>query len=196
MEEVWKDIPGLKYYQASSFGRIKSLFRPVYTSRKRLFVFHGTILKPRKDSYGYLVVNVSVNGFVKTKKVHRLVWEAFNGPIPDGMVINHKDEVKDNNNLENLCLMTKAENNAWGTRGERAGKAYSEAMKGRHFYEDNPNAKPIVQYTMDNVFVKEWSCIKTAAEYYGVSYASIWSNLNNKTKLCKGYIWKYKKEAV
>ena len=46
-------------------------------------------------------------------------YEAFNGPIPEGMQVNHIDENTLNNNLENLNLMTPSENINWGTRNER-----------------------------------------------------------------------------
>lgn len=42
--------------------------------------------------------------------VHRVIWEMFNGPIPDGMVIDHLDRNGMNNNLQNLCLKTFKEN--------------------------------------------------------------------------------------
>jgi hypothetical protein len=60
--------------------------------------------------------------------VHRLVWEVFNGPIPDGMTINHKSEIKKDNRLENLELMTLKDNCNYGTRNQRI----SAALKLRH----------------------------------------------------------------
>lgn len=42
--------------------------------------------------------------------VHRLVWEVFNGPIPEGMTINHISEDKTDNRLDNLELLTMKEN--------------------------------------------------------------------------------------
>lgn len=47
--------------------------------------------------------------------VHRLVWESFRGKIPNGMQINHLNEVKDDNRLENLSLVTPKENINYGT---------------------------------------------------------------------------------
>jgi hypothetical protein len=54
----------------------------------------------------YLVVALKQKNYY----VHRLVWEQFNGPIPEGMVINHIDGNKKNNDLNNLELVTHAEN--------------------------------------------------------------------------------------
>ena len=48
----------------------------------------------------------------KLEYVHRFVWEAFNGAIPDGLVIDHIDEDPTNNRLENLQLLTLAENSS------------------------------------------------------------------------------------
>ena len=42
--------------------------------------------------------------------VHRVVWESFHGPIPDGYEINHKDCNKKNNRIDNLELVTHKEN--------------------------------------------------------------------------------------
>lgn len=183
MEEIWKDIPGfVGAYQASNLGRIRSLFRPVYNSRYRLYVFHGRILKQRTDSYGYLVVNLSVDGWIKTKKVHRLVWEAFNGPIPDGLTVNHIDEDKTNNNLDNLNLMTVAENNSWGTRNKRSAMSNSETRRGKYTYEKNPKARSVMEYSKDGVPVCLWFTVKAAQEHHNVSYQTVLSALTGKTK--------------
>lgn len=64
-------------------------------------------LKSTIESRGYL--RVYYNGRHKAF-VHRIVWETFNGEIPDGMVIDHDDTHKDNNKLSNLKLCTQKEN--------------------------------------------------------------------------------------
>lgn len=52
--------------------------------------------------------SVALNGTLQY--VHRLVWETFNGGIPEGLIINHLDGNKKNNDLSNLELMTHSEN--------------------------------------------------------------------------------------
>lgn len=60
---------------------------------------------------GYLRLTLQIpgTGLVQTM-AHRVVWEAANGPIPDGLQINHKDLNKTNNRLDNLEVVTGAEN--------------------------------------------------------------------------------------
>lgn len=62
--------------------------------------------KCSKRKNGYCCVTVNY----KTFYVHRLVWEAFNGEIPDGYEIDHKNTVRTDNRLENLRLTTPKEN--------------------------------------------------------------------------------------
>ena len=59
----------------------------------------------KDNGYGYKQVTGR-----KRVYVHRLVWETFNGPIPDGLEIDHEDTHKDNNALSNLILCTHKEN--------------------------------------------------------------------------------------
>jgi hypothetical protein len=59
---------------------------------------------------GYLGVPVCANGKTATLSAHRMVWEAFNGPIPPGMQINHKNGIKHDNRLSNLEVVTPSEN--------------------------------------------------------------------------------------
>jgi transcriptional regulator of NAD metabolism len=58
----------------------------------------------------YLTVNMCQNGMYFRRSVHRLVWEAFNGPIPGRLEVNHKDLDRANNRLDNLELLTHREN--------------------------------------------------------------------------------------
>lgn len=61
----------------------------------------------------------SDDGEVLNTYLHRLVWVAFNGEIPEGLTINHNDENKQNNSVANLSLMTAKEQANYGTRNER-----------------------------------------------------------------------------
>lgn len=186
MEEVWKDIPGYEgSYQASSEGRIRSLDRTVNSGYGSNRVKKGRILKNKTDKDGYPIVNLSVQQKVKTCKVYRLVWETFNGPIPDGMHCNHINEIKTDCRLENLNLMTARENNRWGTRTERAAKSYSLSQKGKQLYQDNPKARMIMEYKEDGTPFCLWLSMKGAAEHYNMHYTTIWNNLNGKTKALK-----------
>lgn len=55
--------------------------------------------------------------------IHRVIWTAINGLIPKGMEVNHIDENKSNNKIGNLNLLTRKDNNNWGTHNERCAKA-------------------------------------------------------------------------
>lgn len=106
MTEIWRDI-GDGRYQASSLGRV----------RNTQCRFGREALKPFKSSTGYWEVELFHAGVGKRAKVHRLVWEAFNGPIPeDRPQINHKDGVKTNNRIENLECVTGKENMVHASR--------------------------------------------------------------------------------
>lgn len=106
--EIWKDVPGYAgLYQVSNTGRVKS-FKNQYG--------HGVrILKGEKTQSGY--IQVSLNK--KRYKIHRLVAMAFI-PNPDGFLqINHKNEVKTDNRVENLEWCTAKYNINYGSCIER-----------------------------------------------------------------------------
>jgi HNH endonuclease len=62
-----------------------------------------------RDTSGYLQIDGRTRGF-GLQSAHRLVWRAANGPIPDGLVINHKNGVKTDNRIVNLELITQQGN--------------------------------------------------------------------------------------
>ena len=99
-------------YEVFEDGRIWSY------SRKKF-------LKPQTLRNGYQLVNLYDNeGKMKKYLVHRIIYEAVTGnPIPEGMQINHRSEVKTENFFENLELMTPKENTNYGSGIERRAKA-------------------------------------------------------------------------
>lgn len=65
--------------------------------------------RAEKPSGDYLQVRVMIDLKRANALAHRLVWRHFNGPIPDGLTINHKDGHKVNNRPDNLELATYSE---------------------------------------------------------------------------------------
>ena len=113
IQEIWKDIPNYEgYYQVSNLGNVKSLSRIVKNGLGTRTVC-GKILKNLVNTTnGYLVVNLSKIGLVKTKQIHQLVAEAFLNHSQKGhkLVVNHKNFNRQDNRLENLEIVTQREN--------------------------------------------------------------------------------------
>jgi len=105
MIEEFRDVIGYNgYYQISNLGNVKSLK-------------HGKekILKPGVNTSGYLIVCLSENAKLSTKRVHQLVAMAFLGHTPNGykgLFVDHVDNVKNNNTLNNLQLISNRENSS------------------------------------------------------------------------------------
>ena len=124
--EVWKDVAGYEgYYQVSNKGNVRSVER-IVRGRK----YGGRTLRPAHDIGGYLYVVLSKNGVTKNKKVHRLVAEAFIPNPNNYLEINHKDEDKTNNHVENLEWCTREHNINHGTRTEKVRQKRSKRVKG------------------------------------------------------------------
>lgn len=120
-EEEWRPIKGYEgLYEVSSFGRVRSLDRYVKTGYGSYRLHKGKVLSPGKDKDGYLSVHLFCNGKVHKRLVHRLVAQAFI-PNPDNLpMINHKDEDKTNNSVDNLEWCTAKYNTNYGTSRIRA----------------------------------------------------------------------------
>ena len=163
MNEEWRDIKGYEgKYQVSSLGRVKSLGNNKSKKEK--------ILKPGKNKLDYLYVILCKNGESKGFLVHRLVAEAFVNNPNEYKCVNHKDENKTNNCVDNLEWCTHKYNNTYGTRLERV----SEKVKGSKHY----GARKVQCITTG----KKFNCIKEAAEYYYIDRHYIINNCKDSNK--------------
>ena len=72
---------------------------------------HKKYLKLSLHKYGYYCINLCKNGKLKQFLLHRLIYEAHNGNIPERLCIDHIDCNRQNNNIENLRLANRSENN-------------------------------------------------------------------------------------
>lgn len=114
IKEIYKPIKGY-YYEVSNIGQVRN-------------VKTGRILKNCLDKDGYCRVDLYKNGIRKVCSVHRLVAQAFI-PNPKNLPeVNHKDECKTNNRIDNLEWCTSKYNKNYGTRNQRAGKSIAKAM--------------------------------------------------------------------
>lgn len=159
--EVWKDIIDFPNYQVSNLGRVKS---------------KGKILKSTKDNGGYLMVMISNNTGYKTKRIHRLVAETFIPNPNNYKEVNHIDENKTNNCVDNLEWCTRKYNNNYGTRNKRI----SNTMK-----------KKIGQYDKNNNLIKAYESISEASKQSEINIASISRSVNNIQKTAGGYVWHF-----
>lgn len=107
-EEEWRPVKR-GFYEVTRTGRVR---RAIGGKGARL----GKDLTVFIATTGYPIVNLCIDGKPSTERVHVMVAEAFIGPRPLGMQINHKDGNKKNPLPENLEYVTQAENAAHAGR--------------------------------------------------------------------------------
>ena len=114
MKEEWKDVfeyEGL--YQISNFGRVKSLDR-IVKGITRNYHYKSKMLKTGKTLQGHLTVNLYKDQKPKTRTVHQLVAVAFlnHSPCKYNLIVDHIDNDKNNNHVDNLQLITQRANSS------------------------------------------------------------------------------------
>ena len=152
--EEFRDIPGYEgVYEVSNLGRVRR---------------DGKILKPSKNKKGYLLVSLFKNGTKKNARIHRLVAQSFI-PNPQNLPqINHKDEDKTNNTVDNLEWCDSKYNNNYSL------------------------SKPVFQYDLLGNFIREWPSMIKVEEETGIHNSSISMCCLGKLKSAGGFVWKYK----
>ena len=97
-EEIWKKIEEFSDYQISNLGRVKNIKTNKY-------------LHPYKNYSGYLEISLNKNKTKKTYKLHRLIAVYFIPNIENKPTVHHKNNIKDDNRIENLEWATMSEQN-------------------------------------------------------------------------------------
>ena len=175
--EIWKDIVGYEgLYKVSNLGNVMSL------RHKKPF-----LMKTGQHSNGYLFFRLSNhNKLIKSFLVHRLVAKAFL-PNPNNLPqVNHKDEDKTNNRVDNLEWCDAKYNLNYGTVQERKSKKLSKILKNRKY-----KLKPVLQYDKNGNFINEYPSANDAARKTGVNQPSICMVCRGKLKSTGGFLWKY-----
>lgn len=192
--EIWKEIDGYPNYMVSNFGRVKSLGRWINGKNKGKRWQEEKIMKQQLFKCGYLYVCLWKERKMKYCRVHRLVAEAFI-PNPNNYpIINHKDENRQNNNVENLEWCDQKYNVNFGTATERRRKTNT----------NHPSySKVVLQYDLNGNFIKEWPSTMEIERQLGFANTHIsncckggyFNNDRNKwvnVSQAYGYIWRYK----
>jgi hypothetical protein len=160
MQEVWENIKGYeKLYQISTLGRVKSLQK-------------NKIMKIRRNKkYNYCDVLLRKNKKNKRFYIHRLVAEIFIYNPKNYPIINHKDEDKTNNRVDNLEWCTYKYNSNYRTINSKS------------------KVRKVIQYDANGKFIKKWNNIKEIQEKLKIYHIS--EVCNNKRKMAGNYIWKF-----
>lgn len=186
-KEVWKDIKHYEgLYKISNYGRVWSVHKQDFKA-------------PHTKDNGYMFVQLYKNGKMRNEHVHRLVALTFI-PNPHNLPqVNHKDEDKSNNCVDNLEWCDCKYNNNYGTARKRS----VATKKEQGFYErkskewstsENPSIKnPKVKGK--NSYAKRvicediiFDCIKSCAEYYGVNYGTMRCWISGADKMPQYFI--------
>ena len=161
MMEEWKVIEKATNYEISNCGQVRNKNT-------------NKILKPTLNS-GYLTITLTTNNKKVFIKIHRIVSEKFLTCPDETYVVNHKDGIKTNNNVENL---------EWVSRSENAKHAFRLGLnKGRKI--------KVSQYTLDDVFIREYDSPTDVENETGICQTHISGVCRGVRKTAGGYIWKY-----
>ena len=130
----------------------------------------GLKMKQQTDKYGYRYIKLCLNGVEKKHKIHRLVAEAFIPNLSYFKQVNHKDDCKTNNNVNNLEWCDAEYNNSYGGRLSKIRKRIAKIS--------------------ENGNMKVYNSIKEV-ESSGYILSCVKLCLSGKQNKHKGFYWEY-----
>lgn len=183
--ENWRTIEGTDgNYSVSDLGNVRRNEHYTEVTPGIINHYKEKLLKPTTESSGYLVVKLQVGKKAIAKKIHRLVAETFIQNPNNLPCVNHKDENRQNNCVNNLEWCTYKENANHGTRNERLRVA---------------SGIRVAQYTLDGKLVRIWDSISQASCYFGCKSTSSIRRVCKKEKgrhSYKGFVWRYVDQKI
>lgn len=203
MEEIWKDIVGYEgQYKVSNYGVVKSVARKVLFQRwNRISYAHypERLIKLFVSKKGYMVAFLSNYSKTSTQQVHRLVAQAFIPNYENKPQVNHIDANKKNNWVSNLEWATQVENmnhgktmNLFkGMKGDKNPMFGKRGDKNHNFGGKSPNAKKVIQKTMDGDIVKIWDSSMDIKRNLGIPNKQISRCLLGEKENTNGFKWAY-----
>lgn len=181
MEEKWKSVTGfVGLYEISNFGRIRSLCSDKWHK--------GKILKPHLDGKGnYLSIILHKNKSTFHKQIHRIVAEEFIPNPHNYPCVNHKDEVKTNNNAMNLEWCTYSYNATYGS-------ARYKNVISRTKNKSKNAERAVLMMDKNNNVLREFRSGYEAQRHTNISRVGIRKCCIGEYRQAGGYIWKYKED--
>lgn len=216
MCEEWRDIyfthNNVEYdyrnlYQVSNLGRVKSLRREMIKSNGVKKTINEKIITPKKKENGYLKVSLYKDTEHKNFYIHRLVAFMFieNDDVLNKIQINHKDENKENNTVDNLEWCTVEYNQNYGTKnmrmshmmiGRKANDETKRKLSEMRSGSNNPNSRSICQFDLDGNLINMWDYMTQVKEVFGENkHQGISKCCRGKQQTAYGFMWKYKEDV-
>lgn len=160
---TYKAIPGYENYLIGTDSSVWSTRTSVPKN-----------IKPQLQNSGYYYVTLYNQFGQKKYLIHRLVAEVFIGK--SDLCINHKDENKLNNNLDNLEYCTYEYNNNYGSHNIKVGISHKKAIR---------------QLSLDGSLIKRWDSAIDAERGLNIQSRNIVKVLKGQRKTAGGFIWEY-----
>lgn len=177
MEEIFKDIKGYeKRYQISNIGNVKSLSRKINNNTSS-FISKERILTPIKDKQGYILVNFRKGNGRSSKKIHKLVLEAFVPNLLNKPCVNHINGIKHDNRLENL---------EWATHSENTQHAFRTGLMTNNWCK-----KKVLMLSLDDAPLLIFDSQREANRLTNINQSNISACCRGKYKTAGGYKWRF-----